>query len=463
MITAATLVAALAIQYRIHIANEWQQYATVPIMVAPSKNDSVMVFAPHSDDETLGCGGMLALAESNHARVHVVLITNGDGFRFAVGRAYKTLKVTPKKCIEFAYKRQLETLHALETLGVSPKHVRFLGYPDRGIAPMWDKFWDKNTLYKSRATASDYSPYYNSFTHRAPYCGEALLGDIMRILKKDKPTDVYVPHPLDNHPDHYATYCFVAAAIQQLVSEHYEFAKAIKIHTYLVHRGDWPVPKGNHPEEQLVPPYAMASGDTQWRSLQLDSISAQMKHDAIKKYKTQTDVEKTFMMSFARKNEIFGSVPDRTVKTLDPSVIVIDGEPDDWHGIPPSVVDPIGDYVMAGLNKGGDVRAIYLCSDNEFLYVRIDCAKNLSKRVKYTLNVRGISDSDNDDWYTVSIKPPRRCMPRETRWAYKNNVLELALPLSRLRTDGDMFIQVKTTIMKLTVDQTGWHAVEFDD
>ncbi|MEN6355852.1 MAG: PIG-L family deacetylase [Armatimonadota bacterium] len=461
--TAIILVAALAILYRIHIANEWQQYASVRIMNAPQKGDRVMVFAPHSDDETLGCAGMIARAVENGASVHVTLITNGDGFRFAVGRAYRTLKVTPQRCIMFAYRRQKETLSALSILGLSPRQVTFLGYPDRGIAQMWNKYWDRDTLYLSHATNSDHSPYTDSLTRHAPYCGEALMGDIIHVLERDRPTDVYLPHPLDNHPDHYATYCFVAAAIEQLISEHHGFAKKIRIHTYLVHRGDWPVPKGYHPNDPLAPPYALASGDTQWKSLPLGPNIAKLKRKAIGEYKTQTAVEKSFMMSFARGNEIFGDMPDRKVNRVEPWQMAVDGNPDDWRGIPPAVVDPVGDYVMAGLSKGGDVRAIYLCSDNDYLYMRVDCAKKLSKQVTYTINVRGISDKDSDDWYTVSIKPPYRCTPSNTRWAYKDNILEVALPLSKLRLEEDMFIQVKTTTMKMTVDQTGWHSVEFGE
>jgi LmbE family N-acetylglucosaminyl deacetylase len=461
IVCAVVLVSALAIQYRIHIANEWQQYSSVPLMTAPKKGDRVMVFVPHSDDETLGCGGMIALAEKNKADVHVVLITNGDGFRFAVSRAFKTLKVTPQKCIEFAYKRQKETLSALSILGVTRKQVIFLGYPDRGIAQMWNRFWNEDTLFVSHATKTSRSPYINSYRYQAPYCGESLLNDVTHVLEHAKPTDVYLPHPLDNHPDHYATYCFVTAAIEQLIAEHHGFAKKIRLHTYLVHRGDWPVPKGDHLSEMLVPPHAMASGDTKWLSLQLDAHVARMKRIAIRQYKTQTAVEKNYLMSFARVNEIFGSVPDRRVRKIESRQLEVDGNPDDWRGIAPAVVDPVGDYVVAGLNKGGDVRAIYVCRDERFLYVRIDCVKNLSRRIKYAVNVRGISDLDTDDWYAVSIKPPRRCTPKGTRWAYKNNVLEVALPLDELRLDEDMFIKVKTTTMKVTVDQTGWQAVEF--
>ena len=130
----ATAIAALAIQFRIRLSNEWQRHVPLPAASVPQKADSIMVFAPHSDDETLACGGMLALAARNGARMRVVVLTNGDGFRIAVGRAYGTLKVTPEKCVRFAYKRQKETLRALSTLGVPSGRVTFLGYPDRGIA-----------------------------------------------------------------------------------------------------------------------------------------------------------------------------------------------------------------------------------------------------------------------------------------------------------------------------------------
>lgn len=460
IVCAVVLVSALAIQYRIHIANEWQEYTYVPAMSAPQKGDRVMVFAPHSDDETLGCAGMIGIAEKNKAHVRVVLITNGDGFTFAVGRAFKTLKVTPQRCIRFAYRRQKETLKALSILGVPDSNVTFLGYPDRGIAQMWNEYWNSDTLFVSHATKRDHSPYINSYRYNAPYCGESLLNDIVNVLKSEKPTDVYLPHPLDNHPDHYATSCFVSAAIEQLIAEHNDFAKKIKLHTYLVHRGDWPVPKGYYPSEPLAPPYAISFGDTTWHSLNLGSV-ASLKKEAIKQYKTQTDVEKSFMMSFARDNEIFGNMPDRTVRKVKNGRIHIDGKLNDWQRIPPVVVDSVGDYVVAGLNKGGDVRAIYLCRDEKNLYVRVDFVKKLSKRIRYSINIRGISDTDSNNWLTVSIKPPHQCNPKNTHWTYKKNVLEAALPLSKLKLDEDLFIQVKTTLMKMTVDQTGWHAVEF--
>lgn len=417
-----------------------------------------MVFAPHSDDETLGCGGMLAMSAANGATVRVVLITNGDAFRVAVGRAYKTLHVTNQKCIDFAYKRQKETISALEELGVGRDRVTFLGYPDRGIERLWSKYWSPDTLYTSRATGADHSPYRDSLNPRAPYCGESLLSDIEKTIRAEKPTDVYVPHPCDNHPDHYATYCFVAAAIEQLRSE--GDAKGIRLHTYLVHRGDWPTPKGDHPEEPLAPPFGLSCSDTKWYSLALPRDIAERKRRAIGDYKTQVDVERAFMMSFARSNEIFGDVPVRAVARVLPSTIKIDGNPDDWAGIPPVVVDAVGDYVMTGFSKGGDVRAVYLASDNQYLYVRVDCVRHLSKRIRYDINFRGLGSEKSNDQYSISIRLKSAAIPSGTLWAARNNDLEIAIPMRDLSFAPDLFVQVQTKFMNLTVDNTGWQEVE---
>ena len=480
---AGAVVTALVIQFRIRIANDWQQYAPLPLARVAGKHGSIIVFAPHCDDETLGCGGMLATALANGARVRVVLVTNGDGYRIGVARAFNTIRVTPSMCIEYAYHRQKETLSALRALGVPAASVTFLGYPDRGIAALWNDYWGADGLYLSRATGSDHSPYSNSYTPYAPYCGEGLIGDIQRIVSSERPTDVYVPHPSDNHPDHYATYCFVTAAVAQLESEGNEFAARIRMHTYLVHRGDWPVPRGDHPNEALAPPHALAQGDTKWYTLPLETDIAQAKRAAIRRYRSQTAIEKGFLTSFARRNEIFGELRSRTLAAVATGAIGVDGRTDDWRGIRPTVIDPVGDYVVAGMSKGGDVRAIYLCRDSRCLYVRVDCVRRLSRRITYSVNLRGLAQGRGQraesegleakggerraesrgrregDRCSIIVRPPSRCTPPKTVWAYRNNVLEIALPLEQFNPGRTLFIQVATKLVKVTVDDTGWNEV----
>ena len=456
---AGVLLVALMIQFRIRVANDWQMYAKLPAAKAPTKAESIIVFAPHADDETLGCGGLLAIAHENGAKVRVVLMTNGDGFWFAASRTYETIRLTPDRFISFACRRQTETLKALAIDGIGPSQVTFLGYPDRGLSPLWSRYWSSDKLYTSKSTKLDYSPYANSLTSHAPYCGESVLKDVGTILKQTKPTDIYVPHPLDNHPDHYATYCFVVAAIEQLRSEGYAFAGKIKTHTYLVHRGDWPAPRGECSRLPLAPPHAMTGGDTKWESLALPAGIVRLKLRAIKQYKTQANVEKGFLMSFARSNELFGSMPDRTVSRVAPGAITVDGAIEDWQGIPPAVVDPVGDYVVAGMSRGGDVRAIYVCADSANLYIRIDCVRNLSPRIRYTVSLRGINGHGSDSYYTVSIKPRTAQSTGSSDWAYRANVMEIALPLRKLRMDDNLFIQVQTSTMRLAIDNTGWHGL----
>src|SRR5438067_976178 len=40
-------------------------------------SDSIMVIAPHQDDETFGCGGLIALQREGGATVKVVFLTDG--------------------------------------------------------------------------------------------------------------------------------------------------------------------------------------------------------------------------------------------------------------------------------------------------------------------------------------------------------------------------------------------------
>ncbi len=480
------MVAGLAITYRIHLSNEWEDRVHLPAAPVYGRGDRLIIFAPHCDDETLGCGGLIATSIDNGARVRVVMVTNGDGYKLAIGKAYKTLRVTPQRCVDFAYKRQQETLRAVGVLGVPKSQVTFLGYPDRGVDQLWSRYWERDKLFTSPNTSASRSPYINSLTAGAPYCGESLLADIERVIKTENPTDVYVPHPCDNHPDHYATYCFIVAAIEQLRAEGGAVgarggaasarggaasarggatsarggAEDVKVHTYIVHRGDWPTPRGDHPEDVLAPPCGVAKAGTKWCSLRLTPDIEDRKRRAILDYKTQTAVSKGFLMSFARVNEIFGDVPVRSAFPAKPGAIKIDGNIDDWAHIPPAVVDAVGDYVVAGMSRSGDVRAVYLARDNENLYIRVDCVRHISKRIKHFINLRGLGGSTSDDVYSIAIRLNKPASPRGTIWAARNNSIEIAVPLRKLSLDRSLFVQVQTKFLNLTVDNTGWRDVE---
>jgi LmbE family N-acetylglucosaminyl deacetylase len=78
-----------------------------------------MVFAPHPDDETLGCGGTIALKVAQGAEVSVVFMTDGaDSHRQFVSRS------------ELAQLRRREAVAACSVLGVAERAVRFMDFPD---------------------------------------------------------------------------------------------------------------------------------------------------------------------------------------------------------------------------------------------------------------------------------------------------------------------------------------------
>ncbi len=122
---------------------------------APSPGDresvDLMVFAPHPDDETLGCAGILHQALKRGERVKVVIFTSGDGFPAAASLVTRNPidGLTESDFQELARFRQVQSRAAFEVLGGNPRDLIFLGYPDsaldevyrpRGPAPVRQRF-----------------------------------------------------------------------------------------------------------------------------------------------------------------------------------------------------------------------------------------------------------------------------------------------------------------------------------
>lgn len=128
---------------------------------------NVLVIAPHPDDETIGCGGALCLHAQRGDRVTVVFLTSGE-----LG-----LKKLPR---EEAWKiREAEARRAGKILGLAD--VIFLRLPD----------W---TLAEHTAEAVEL---------------------LQPILKRETPQLIYLPHPLDGHPDHQVALPIVREALRR--------------------------------------------------------------------------------------------------------------------------------------------------------------------------------------------------------------------------------------------------------
>lgn len=81
------------------------------------------VLAPHPDDETLGCGALLAAAFEAGRRARVIVVTRGD-------KSHRNSARWPAE--RLAERRASEAIEAVRRLGGSKEDVAFLDYPDWG-------------------------------------------------------------------------------------------------------------------------------------------------------------------------------------------------------------------------------------------------------------------------------------------------------------------------------------------
>lgn len=203
--------------------------ASPAVRPATAPGPRVWVVAPHPDDEVLMAGETIAALHGRGVRVDVYVLTNGD-----LG------------CGRDGHRRQDETVAALEALGISEDHAHFLGYPDGHLARLSDVALGPLARRAPDGSCADATGTYASRgahrtdVHRArtgapgPYTRDAAIEDLARALEAERPSDVYVAHPFDAHPDHATTYVLLREAI--------DAARAtVRVHRAMVHAGPcWP-------------------------------------------------------------------------------------------------------------------------------------------------------------------------------------------------------------------------------
>lgn len=266
----------------------------------PGTGDTVVVFAPHSDDETVGAGGLIYDSLKNGAKVIVVLITNGDGHVFSTIEDFKKVYPTAQNYIDSGNTRQKESIGALKDLGLDENNIVFLGYPDHGIKELYSTNW--KVPYQSPYTKQSSSPYPNSQTKKVPYTGDNLENDIIKILKDFNPTVVVAPYKYDIHPDHAAAYQFIQKAITD--SQDKNINREL---LYLVHYRRFPYPGGLRKDRFIAPPAKLVDISVEWEKLALDAPTLEVKSQALKQYSSQLGVPtlKGLLESFLRQNELF--------------------------------------------------------------------------------------------------------------------------------------------------------------
>lgn len=212
----------------------------------------LLVFAPHPDDETLGCAGILHQALKRGERVKVVIFTNGDGFPASASLITRKPidRLGERDFKELARFRQVQSQAAFRAVGGGPEDLVFLGYPDSGLdqvyrtrdpAPYRQRFTGRSETYG--VAQQDY--HSTAHGRPAPYTYEAALADVAELIDRTRPARIAVTHEADRHPDHQAASRFVRDAVGQTGFRG-------EIHAYLIHGGpEWPWPLGNTPATPL--------------------------------------------------------------------------------------------------------------------------------------------------------------------------------------------------------------------
>lgn len=282
---------------------------------SPTPPESIVVFAPHPDDEVIGCAGVLMQALARGARVKVVAITSGDGFdAAAAGVSRKPVnQVGPGDFLELSRLRQTQSRTALDILGGMADDLILLGYPDGDLGNLYESADDKIIRQQFTTKNETYALIqkdYHSAVHgkSAPYRRSSVLSDLVELMTTLHPTEIYVTDETDGHMDHRAAFWFVRDAAKQVK---YKGA----FYTYLVHGlPAWPFPPGvtpNQPFESRKVDGEVAPQGLSWpppRRVPLTPEQAQRKLKAIQAHNIPVvgmPGHQSEMESFVKSEEVF--------------------------------------------------------------------------------------------------------------------------------------------------------------
>ncbi len=260
---------------------------------------SLLVVAPHPDDETLCCAGLIQRVVHAGGHVSVVWLTSGDGSELDMLFIEHRPFAAPAKALELGARRMREARAAASLLGVPAERQLFLGFPDRGVLKLLTI--NRTTPYRSGFTGATAVPYPDALFPGHPYTGESLERDFAALLARVAPTLILAPTPRDAHPDHRAAGLLATATAARL-------AGSVQLRFWIVHGGEgWPSPRGLEPGLPLTP--APRIRGVTPAVFALEPAEEDRKLAALRAYNTQMQVLTPFLLAFVRSTELFAADP----------------------------------------------------------------------------------------------------------------------------------------------------------
>jgi LmbE family N-acetylglucosaminyl deacetylase len=314
------------------------------------------------------------------AQVHVVYLTNGDHNQVSFIVYEKRLTLRKGEFIHMGEVRRTEAIKAMKLLGLNEDDLIFLGYPDFGTFTIFSQYWNTKRPFRSLLTRISCVPYKENLSFGLPYLGENILNDLKKVLLTYKPNKIFVSHPADVNVDHKALYLFLKIVLGDLNRK----IPRPKIYPYLIHCVGWPLPRHYHPELSLEPPGKFLDTQISWLGFALTPEQLDKKYQAILCYKSQTQSSAFYLLSFARKNELFSDYPDikltRQVSLKEQAV--------SFFGFSNMFVDSD----IGGLgNPIEDTGQLSYAIVDDSILIRIEKTKELSRRFSLLLYLFGYS------------------------------------------------------------------------
>jgi LmbE family N-acetylglucosaminyl deacetylase len=271
---------------------EWLAPDAVGVLDAGTR---LLVVAPHPDDETLCCGGVIERVARAGGSVSVVWVTSGDASWLTRFITQGPRFATAAGAIDVGLRRMAEARAATAQLGVPQSGQLFLGYPDGGVAALLGAH--QESALRSSATGALAVPYRDALFPDHPYTGASLQHDFAAVLERVQPTLILAPSPLDEHPDHRASGLLTLAAVRQP-------GVTAQVRYWIVHGGEgWPSPRGLLAGVPLTPPPRGRALDA--RPFVLSAAEEDGKLRALDAYATQMRTLGPFLLAFVRTTELY--------------------------------------------------------------------------------------------------------------------------------------------------------------
>ncbi len=143
---------------------------------------SLVVVAPHPDDESLGCGGLIAEACARGLSVRLVVVSDG------VGSHPRSTLYPADRLREL---REAETAAAGRALGLAPEHIRFLRLPDRGVPSAGPDAEAAAASIIEAARDCDAGAIFVTWRHD-PHCDHAASAAIVALARPGLPPETRV-------------------------------------------------------------------------------------------------------------------------------------------------------------------------------------------------------------------------------------------------------------------------------